>query len=381
MKKCVGRYGCGKIKPLSDFYTEKRNADGHQSTCKDCLNQQKRRKIEDTKVKEGDFCIVSGYKQCTSMYGCGKIKPIDEFVKCDTCTGDGHRGICIDCYVKTKKIKDKENKQKNNEYKNKWLKDNPEKRAEALFMYKVRQCKEGDFSIVPGNKQCKGKYGCGEIKPIDEFVENANRKDGHNSICIVCDKKRKILLKESMSEKDIEKTKQRKRQWYKKNKETINKKQKNMTDEERQYKYEQRQKKHKKKMKEDPIYALKVILRSRFNKIMRKLKTGENKIRGELAFEYLQCSIEDLREHIEAQFYPHPETGEEMTWENHGVNGWHVDHIIPYDSITDDQDTKQIKKVCYYENLQPMWAEYNRNKSSLIITEFQIEGLKKGIKI
>ena len=37
--------------------------------------------------------------------------------------------------------------------------------------------------------------------------------------------------------------------------------------------------------------------------------------------EYTQCTIEELRQHIEAQFT------EGMSWNNYGK--WHIDHIIP----------------------------------------------------
>jgi hypothetical protein len=53
-----------------------------------------------------------------------------------------------------------------------------------------------------------------------------------------------------------------------------------------------------------------------------------------------------------------------MTWENHGVHGWHIDHIIPLSSAKDDIEL--LKKLCHYTNLQPLWAEENRIKSNKI---------------
>lgn len=64
-------------------------------------------------------------------------------------------------------------------------------------------------------------------------------------------------------------------------------------------------------------------------------------------------------------FYPHPKTGETMTWENWNVNGWHIDHIIPLVTF-DLTDRKQFLEACHYTNLQPMWSEENWLKGSTI---------------
>ena len=38
------------------------------------------------------------------------------------------------------------------------------------------------------------------------------------------------------------------------------------------------------------------------------------------------CSISHLRTHLESKFK------KGMNWENYGLYGWHIDHIIPLDS-------------------------------------------------
>jgi 5-methylcytosine-specific restriction endonuclease McrA len=63
-----------------------------------------------------------------------------------------------------------------------------------------------------------------------------------------------------------------------------------------------------------------------------------------------------VKAHLEAQFK------EGMSWENWGVSGWHVDHIIPLSSF-DLSDEKQLKKAVHYSNLQPLWAADNIIKS------------------
>jgi len=80
----------------------------------------------------------------------------------------------------------------------------------------------------------------------------------------------------------------------------------------------------------------------------------------------LGCTIEELIQYLEKQFYPNPKTGEQMTWENHVFYGWHIDHIMPLASF-DLMDREQLLKACHYTNLQPLWAEENLRKGDKII--------------
>lgn len=77
------------------------------------------------------------------------------------------------------------------------------------------------------------------------------------------------------------------------------------------------------------------------------------------------CSWEFLVEYLENQFYDNPETGEKMSWENHGLYGWHIDHIKPLCEF-DLTDPKQFNDASHYSNLQPLWAKENLQKSGKI---------------
>ena len=55
-----------------------------------------------------------------------------------------------------------------------------------------------------------------------------------------------------------------------------------------------------------------------------------------------------------------------MSWSNHGVWGWHIDHIIPLSSFNLRKKEEQ-KKAFNYKNLQPLWAEDNLSKGNKII--------------
>jgi hypothetical protein len=65
-----------------------------------------------------------------------------------------------------------------------------------------------------------------------------------------------------------------------------------------------------------------------------------------------------LKIHLEKQFK------DGMSWENHSLFGWHIDHIIPLSSAESDDE---LKKLCHYTNLQPLWAKENIVKRNKII--------------
>lgn len=69
----------------------------------------------------------------------------------------------------------------------------------------------------------------------------------------------------------------------------------------------------------------------------------------------LGCTILELKIYIESKFQPG------MSWDNWCNNGWHIDHIIPLDSL-DLTDREQLLKACHYTNLQPLWAKDNISK-------------------
>jgi hypothetical protein len=70
----------------------------------------------------------------------------------------------------------------------------------------------------------------------------------------------------------------------------------------------------------------------------------------------LGCSGEELKVHLETQFT------EGMSWDNHTLKGWHIDHIRPCASF-DLTDPEQQKLCFHFSNLQPLWALDNILKS------------------
>lgn len=100
----------------------------------------------------------------------------------------------------------------------------------------------------------------------------------------------------------------------------------------------------------DPSFRLADNLRRR----ARAALNGERK--SATTMEMLGCTFEQARAHIEAQFK------ENMSWDNYGLHGWHVDHILPCASF-DLTDPEQQRQCFHYTNLAPLWAEDNLRKS------------------
>ena len=137
-----------------------------------------------------------------------------------------------------------------------------------------------------------------------------------------------------------------KKRYRDKNKEKIKKYQQNNKQKLRNYMKEYRKEKYDK----DIQFRISTILRSRLGKAIKdEFKIGS-------AIKDLGCSITELKSYLESKFL----TG--MTWDNYGLDGWHIDHIKPL-SAFNLSDKKQILEACHYTNLQPLWAKDNLSKS------------------
>ena len=53
-----------------------------------------------------------------------------------------------------------------------------------------------------------------------------------------------------------------------------------------------------------------------------------------------------------------------MSWDNYGLYGWHIDHIVPLSNAKTEDD---FYKLCHYTNLQPLWSLDNLKKSNKIL--------------
>lgn len=99
------------------------------------------------------------------------------------------------------------------------------------------------------------------------------------------------------------------------------------------------------------------------NMRIRLLKALKNNQKIGSAIKDLGCSIGELKLYLEKQFYNNQDTAEPMSWDNYGMFGWHIDHIIPLSSF-DLINREQFLKACHYTNLQPLWAKDNLSKNN-----------------
>ena len=104
----------------------------------------------------------------------------------------------------------------------------------------------------------------------------------------------------------------------------------------------------------DIDFKLRGVLRAR----VRAAITRSSGAKSRKTTRLIGCSIERLRQHLEAQFT------EGMTWDNHGE--WHIDHIKPCASF--DLANEAQQRECFnYTNLQPLWAKDNLSKGAKIL--------------
>ncbi len=193
-------------------------------------------------------------------------------------------------------------------------------------------------------KQCTK---CDTVKSVSEFypTKRADRPGEISSTCKACDsakakiyraKNKKMVLAKSAAyhAKTLEYQRERKKRYYAKKKNDIIKKSISYA---------------KKRRASDPQFCAKDKLRcSLYNYIV---KSGKSK----RMLEYTGLTSKQLRIHFELLFT------KGMTWENRGVGGWEIDHIIPCCKF-DLTDESEIKKCFHWTNLQPLWASDNKRK-------------------
>jgi hypothetical protein len=112
--------------------------------------------------------------------------------------------------------------------------------------------------------------------------------------------------------------------------------------------------------KPDSILRIKNKLRNHVYRICKYSHT----IKCRKTSEYLGCTIEQAKRHIEKQF----KRG--MTWENHGIV-WEIDHILPLAAF--DLTRKDQQMIAnHFTNLRPEWKAKNRMKGDKITITHQL---------
>lgn len=113
--------------------------------------------------------------------------------------------------------------------------------------------------------------------------------------------------------------------------------------------------KREKLIKANPSIKIRFSLSVRLNNLLK----AKGKSKDKSCFvDFIGCSINELKNHIESQF------NKKMNWGNWG-EVWHVDHIMPCASF-DHSIHSQVLQCWHYSNLQPLEVKDNLMKSSKI---------------
>lgn len=200
---------------------------------------------------------------------------------------------------------------------------------------------------------------CNETKPLECFQFRTD-SGTYRKQCRICRQKQNTKDKYRRYREDPEHFKKVRKKYWRGNEKMLEwnrKYQKQYIEKNKEAYYSKRQKRFAERYAYDTEFVIKTKLRSRLSvALKKKYKSGS-------AIADLGCSIEELKQHLEKQFYPNTETGEIMTWENYGKFGWHIDHIRPLANF-DLTKRKEFIKACHYTNLQPLWAKDNIKKGS-----------------
>ncbi len=106
----------------------------------------------------------------------------------------------------------------------------------------------------------------------------------------------------------------------------------------------------------NPLFRLRQNLSDRIHHCLTNSRSRD------MTLKLTGCTIEFLKGWLESRFQPG------MSWENYGRSGWHVDHVIPCKAF-DFSDPEQVRQCFHYSNLQPLWAADNLRKASSIPIE------------
>jgi len=171
---------------------------------------------------------------------------------------------------------------------------------------------------------------CGIDKSTNRFSKDKNTKNGLRSWCKDCCKVyRKIYNK-------LHKSKIYARQ-----------KKYNLAHKEEIAVYDNKYRKQRKKI--DSNFKLIYNIRIRILQALKRNSKHTSTVK------LLGCTIKELKVHLQKHFTPG------MTWKNHSLKGWHIDHIRPCASF-DLSQPKEQRKCFHYSNLQPLWAIDNIKK-------------------
>jgi Zn ribbon nucleic-acid-binding protein len=196
-------------------------------------------------------------------------------------------------------------------------------------------------------KVCKK---CGIEKPLLEFPKSKVCKDGTEGQCKAC----KVLDTLKWQSENVDKVRASQKRYDERHPEKA-KERKKRHDEKYPEQVKRRKRKYtNKRIKEDPVFAYLMKIRKKTREYAFK---KYSKVGNEF-FKIVGIDIQGFRKYIESKFE------EGMSWDNHGIDVWHIDHIIPISSAT---SIEEVERLSHYTNLQPLWKSDNESKGNNIL--------------
>ena len=187
---------------------------------------------------------------------------------------------------------------------------------------------------------------CNKKKPLSDFKNRSDSKDGKRNNCIKCYKDYQINYYESNKEINKDKRKEQTKIYRNNNKDKINQLRINYKP--------KRNLNHRERFKTDELYRINCNLRAMVHKSFR----SKNHIKKSKTIDILGLKIDDFKLYLESKFEPW------MSWNNYGLYngcpnyGWDIDHIKPLKTATSEEDVIELN---HYTNLQPLCSYVNRN--------------------
>jgi len=264
--------------------------------------------------------------------------------------------VTINNYMDTKKCKLCE-EEKNLEYFYKFGKNYSSRCRKCHYEYqknspnRKENCKKCYEKNKEKRKEKRKERYYANIEKNREYTKNSMKKrrsENPEKYKEYAQSEKNKAYQKEYREKNKEKQKEYNKDYYLKNQNELKNYQKNYQKENKEIR-----RKRYKKDKEIPERKIRMILRSRFKAAVKKDCKNSSVIK------LLGCSIDEFKIYLESKFQ------EGMTWENHGLKGWHIDHIIPCASFDLTKEEEQ-KRCFHYSNLQPLWWIDNLTKSNKV---------------
>jgi hypothetical protein len=233
----------------------------------------------------------------------------------------------------------------------------------SMFLILIRRLKMEYLTQETTSKVCSL---CGQDKFVEEFSPKKGGKNELHHWCRSCKRIKDAAYSRDAYSRNPERIRSKNKKWCDENREQdLSRKRKYNAEHKKeiyskqlecrakninQYRKVARERISRKKM-ENPNFKVTCLIRTRIrNALDGRAKSGRS-------VELLGCSWDEARKYIESKFQPG------MSWKNHGVRGWHIDHVVPCAAF-DLTDPEQQRMCFHYTNLQPLWAKDNLSKGA-----------------